>query len=318
MKRNILTIAIILAATSIVTCCANKNGDGSAKDTNRKGNIVEAQEADQPQVEDFILSTEEDGKQKLWHVHSGDGKAYADIIYEDGFWSYSQEGTFDGNRLRMKGNSLIGSIITLDITRTGDRFKGKQTIEDEGEKDVEDIELKVYEAAHPCKGHNINFDIIREYYTSPYMLVYKPTPGKYARFDLDGDSIAETLWVCNNNGVKSGAFFVFDPRSGHTEFVTPEGQETEAFIQGNVINAKSSGIEGSFTQRYYVIENNQVARVIEVECEYNGMTGEMDTSYTDITNNKTLTEHEYNDFVDTLVPEDITLSPQWTPFPATN
>lgn len=318
MKRYLLAITIILAAMFIVTSCANKNGNGPAKATGKKSKIVEAQEADQPQAEDFILSLEEDGEQKLWHVHSGNGKAYADIIYEDGFWSYSQEGTFDGSHLRMKGISLIGSIITLDVTRTGDRYRGKQTIEDEGEKDVEDIELKVYQAARPCKGHDINFDIIRDYYMSDYKLVYKPNPGKYARFDLDGDSIAETLWVRNNNGVESGAFFVFDPRSGHTEFVTSEGQQIKAFMQGNVINAKESGIEGSFTQRYYVIEDNHVARVIEVDCEYNGMTGEMDTSYTDITKNKTLTQHEFNDFVDTLVPEDITLTPQWASFPTTN
>lgn len=316
MKRNLLSITLIAAAVSVITCCSNKKGDDTTAGS--KDNVIEAQEAEKPQSEDFILSMEENGEQKLWHIHSGDGMAYADVIYEDGFWCYSQEGTFNGERLHLKGHSLIGSIITVDVTRTGDRFRGKQTIEDEGEKDVEDIELKVYQAARPCKGHDINFSIIRDYYMSDYKLVYHPNPGKYARFDLDGDSIAETLWVRNGNGVESGAFFVFDPRSGRTEFVTPEGQQTEAFMQGNVINATESGIEGSSIQRYYVIEDNRVARVIEVDREYNGMTGEMDTSYTDITNDKTLTEREYNDFVDTLVPEDITLSPSWMPFPTTN
>ena len=314
-KQLLITLISTLV---IVSGCTGNKGD-SAVTINKKGTIVEAEEAEKPQAEDFILSSaDKEGQQLFWHVHHDGDEVYADVFDEDGFWRYSQEGTYNGTRLQMKGHSLIESIITLDVTRTGDRFRGKQTIVDEGETDKEDIDLKIKQAATPCKGHDLNFEIIRSNYMSEFKMVYRPNPGKYTRLDLDGDSIAETLWVRNGNGVESGAFFTFDPRSGRTAFVTPENQHIKAFFQGNVINATEEGVEGSSTQTYYVIEDNRVTRVIEVIREYNGMTGEMDTSYTDITNKKTLTEREYNDFIDTLVPEDITLHPTWLPFPAMN
>ena len=316
MNKQLL-VSMISILVIIISGCTGNKGDGAA--TSKKGTIVEAEEAEKPPSENFILSSaDKEGQRLLWHVHHDGEEAFADVFDEDGYWRYSQEGTYNGERLHLKGHSLIYSVITLNVTRTGDRFRGTLTIEDEGETDKEDIDLRIEQAATPCKGHDINFDIIRSYYMSAYRLVYRPNPGKYARLDLDGDSIAETLWVRNGNGVESGAFFTFDPRSGRTEFITPENQHIKAFFQGNVINATEEGIEGSSTQRYYVIEDNRVAREIEVIREYNGMTGEMDTSYTDITHGKTLTESEYNDFVDTLVPEDITLSPTWKPFPAMN
>lgn len=316
MNKQLL-ITLISTLILIISGCSDKKGDEGR--SSKKGTIVEAEEADKPQAEDFILSsTDKEGQQLLWHVHHDGDEVNADVFDEDGFWRYSQEGTYNGTRLLMKGHSLIESIITLDVTRTGDRFRGKLTIVDEGETDKEGIDLKIKQAATPCKGHDINFEIIRCNYMSEFKMVYRPNPGKYARLDLDGDSIAETLWVRNGNGVESGAFFTFDPRSGRTAFVTPENQHTKAFFQGNVINATEEGVEGSSIQNYYVIENNRVARVIEVIREYNGMTGEMDTSYKDLTLGKTLTESEYNSFVDTLVPEDITFHPSWMPFPAMN
>ncbi len=318
IKHHRRATSILIALAFTFLACSGKKSDGIAT-THPKDTAVEAEAADKAQAEDCILSAvDNDGNKLFWHIHSDGKEAYADVFDDNGHWQFSQEGTFDGTRLHLTGHSIIGGISTLDVRRTGDRFRGQQYIEDEGEKDVEDMELKVLEAAHPCNGHDINFDIISTCYLSPYNMVYRPHPSQYARLDLDGDHIEETLWVRNGNGTESGAFFLFDPRSGKTAFLTPKGHQVEAFFQGNVITAIEQGVEGSYTQKHFVIEDSRIAREIEVVSEYNGMTGEMDTSYSDLTNDKSLSESEYNAFVDELDAKGHEVTPSWKPFPAKN
>ena len=265
---------------------------------------------------DLTLSAKGEGQGQLWYIHCTDGTAVCEVTDEDGKWLFSQEGSIDEDHLRMRGKTITGTAITIDVKHAGDGYQGTISQEKDGKRSVKDIVFHLYKPAHACKGHKLNFSIIRSIYLSSQQPDEHAIPSVYASFDLDGDHTEETLWVRNSPRMPGGAFFLFDPHSGHTEYLTKEGSGVSTSIQGNVINTIEEINDGYSRQTFFVVAHNRITRRIEIIRQYNGMTGQMDTSYKDIESGQPLTEQEYNAFAATLVTKDITLQPDWQPFPS--